>query len=156
MYNGNGNGTRYGNGTTRRGIPQLYVYLGIGVLVLLGIWFVSSFLKPGIDGYFALVAGILLVLGNLRDLLMNPYPQRSNVALINTLIGGALVFFWLGKGGFPPLGLIWYVPAVVMLLVATPLMIGRASVYTAYVNTARSLVDGARRVVESVLPRTRV
>jgi hypothetical protein len=156
MYNGNGNGTRYGNGTTRPGIPQLYVYLGIGVLVLLGIWLVSSFLKPGIDGYFALVAGILLVLGNLRDLLMNPYPQRSNVALINTLIGGALVFFWLGKGGFPPLGLIWYVPAVVMLLVATPLMIGRASVYTAYVNTARSLVDGARRVVESVLPRTRV
>jgi hypothetical protein len=154
MYNGNGN--RYSNGTTRYGIRPLYLYIGIGVLVLLGIWLLASFLKPGIDGYFALVAGILLVLGNLRDLLFNAYPQKSNVALLNTLIGGSLVFFWLGKGGFPPLGMIWYVPAVLMLLVATPLMLGRAGVYGAYVGTARALVDNARRVVENVIPRTRV
>src|SRR5262245_31831190 len=42
MYNGNGN--RY-SGT--RGIRPLYLYIGIGALVLLGIWLIMSLLRPG-------------------------------------------------------------------------------------------------------------
>ena len=36
MYNGNGNS--YGSGTPRRGagIPPLYIYIGVGILALLG------------------------------------------------------------------------------------------------------------------------
>ncbi|MDQ2997669.1 MAG: hypothetical protein M3R61_11505, partial [Chloroflexota bacterium] len=73
MYNGNGNS--YGSGPSRRGagIPPLYLYIGVGILVLLGIWLLMSFFRAGIDGYFALAAGVLLVLGNLRDLIANPY-----------------------------------------------------------------------------------
>jgi hypothetical protein len=149
MYNGNGNS--YGNGSYRRGsgIPPLYVYIGVGILVLLGIWLLLSFFRVGIDGYFALVAGILLVLGNLRDLIANPYAQRGNVSLLNTLIGGGLIFFFLGKGGFPPLGWVWYVPALVMMLIAAPLMLGRAAVYTAYVGAARKAIGTVRQAVGS-------
>jgi hypothetical protein len=151
MYNGNGNGSKYSNGTTRRvsTIPPLYLYIGIGIAVVLGIWFLSSFFRAGIEGYFALVAGVLLVLGNLRDLIANPYAQRSKIALLNTLIGGGLIFYFLGRGGFPPLAGFWYLPAVLMLLIAAPLMIGRASVYTAYLTTAGNVVGGIRRVVGS-------
>ena len=149
MYNGNGN--KYGNGATGRvsALPPVYLYIGIGVLVLLGIWLLSSFFRAGIEGYFALTAGILLVLGNLRDLIANPYAQRSNIALLNTLIGGGLIFYFLGRGGFPPLGGFWYIPAVLLLLIATPLMIGRASVYGVYIGAARNVVGGIRRVVSS-------
>jgi hypothetical protein len=147
MYNGNGN--KYGNGATGRvsAIPPLYLYIGIALAVLLGIWLLSSFFSAGIEGYFAVTAGVLLVLGNLRDLIANPYAQRSNIALLNTLIGGGLIFFFLGRGGFPPLGGIWYIPAVLMLLIAAPLMIGRASVYTVYLGAARTAVGSIRRIV---------
>src|SRR6478735_7171226 len=122
MYNGNGNS--YGSGTPRRGagIPPLYIYIGVGILALLGIWLLLSFFRAGIDGYFALLAGVLLVLGNLRDLIANPYAQRGNVSLLNTLIGGGLIFFFLGKGNFPPIGGIWYVPAIILMLIAAPPM----------------------------------
>jgi hypothetical protein len=147
MYNGNGN--KYSNGSSGRfsAIPPLYLYIGIGLVVLLGIWVISSLFQAGIEGYFTLIAGVLLVLGNLRDLLANPYAQRSNIALLNTLIGGGLIFYFLGRGGFPPLGGLWYAPAVLMLLIAAPLMIGRASVYSVYLGTARNVVGGIRRVV---------
>jgi len=151
MYNGSGN--RYGNGGSGRGagIPPVYLYIGIGLLILLGIWMLAGFVRAGIEGYFALVAGVLLVLGNLRDLIANPFLQRSNVSLLNTLIGGGLIFFFLGKGMFPPLGPIWYVPALLMLLIAAPLMIGRASVYTAYIGVARNVVGGIQRAVSGRL-----
>ena len=153
MYNGNGN--KYGSGVSGRvsALPPVYLYIGIGILVLLGIWLLLSFFRAGIEGYFTLVAGILLVLGNLRDLIANPYAQRSNIALLNTLIGGGLIFYFLGRGGFPPLGVFWYVLAVLMLLIASPLMIGRASVYGVYLGAARNVVGGIRRAVGS-RPRT--
>jgi hypothetical protein len=149
MYNGNGNS--YGSGPSRRGagIPPLYLYIGVGILVLLGIWLLLSFFRAGIDGYFALLAGVLLVLGNLRDLIANPYAQRGNVSLLNTLIGGGLIFFFLGKGNFPPIGGIWYVPAIILMLIAAPLMLGRAAVYTAYVGTARRAIGTVRQAIGS-------
>jgi len=149
MYNGNSNS--YGTGGPRRGsgIPPLYMYIGVGLLVLLGIWLLLSFFRAGIDGYFALITGVLLVLGNLRDLIANPYPNRSNVSLLNTLLGGGLIFFFLGKGGFPPLGSIWYVVALVLMLIAAPLMLGRAAVYTAYLGTARKAIGTVRQAVSN-------
>src|SRR3954452_9173174 len=103
MYNGNGN--KYTTKTRSRGggIPPLYLYIGIAILVLLGLWLVAGFFRAGIAEYFALATGVLLVLGNLRDLIANPYPQRSNTALLNTMLGGGLIFFFLGGGAFPPL-----------------------------------------------------
>jgi len=147
MYNGNNNS--YGTGGPRRGsgIPPLYIYIGVGLLVLLVLWLISGFLRATMESYFALAAGILLVLGNLRDLIANPYPNRSNVSLLNTLIGGGLIFYWLGNGLFPPLGWVWYIPAIVLMLIAAPLMLGRAAVYTAYIGTARRAIGTVKNAV---------
>ncbi len=41
-----------------------------------------------------------------------------------------------------------------MLLIAAPLMIGRASVYTVYLGTARTAVGSIRRVVGNLITRT--
>jgi hypothetical protein len=149
MYNGSGNS--YGSGPYRRrsGIPPVYLYIGIGALILLGIWLLAGFFRASLESYFALAVGVLLVLGNLRDLIANPMPGRSNVSLMNTLLGGGLIFYWLGNGGFPPLGGIWFVPAVLMLLIAAPLMLGRAAVYTAYVGAARKAIGTVRSAVGS-------
>lgn len=143
MYNGNGN--NYGTGTPRRGlgISPVYLYIGIALLVLLGIWMISGFFRAGVEGYFALAAGILLVLGNLRDLIANPYPLRSSTALLNTMIGAGLIFFWLGRG----FGWIWYIPSVALVLAAAPLMLGRATVYAGYIGAARNVVGGAWRII---------
>ena len=145
MYNSNGN--NYGTKTPRPrfGISPIYLYIGIAILVLFGIWMVSGFFRAGVEGYFALAAGVLLVLGNLRDLIANPYPLRSSTALLNTMIGAGLIFFWLGRG----FGWIWYVPSVALVLAAAPLMLGRASVYGAYVGQARSLAGNVWRIVGS-------
>lgn len=147
MYNGN----RFSNGTSRRGplLPPLYLYIGIGILFLLALWAVGSFFRAGIEGYFALVAGVLLVLSNLRDMLTNPYGQSSSAPLLNTLVGGGLICFFLGKGGFPPLAGLWYVPAVLLVLFAAPLMLRRASFYTVYLGAARNVLGGVQRAVSS-------
>lgn len=134
-----------------RNIPPMYVYIGIGLVVLLGIWFISGFINAGVEGYFALAAGILLILGNLRELISNPYPSRTNMAMLNTMIGGGLVTFFLGRGGFPPIGTIWYVPAVALLVLAAPLMIGNAAIYGRYLGVARDGVARARRAVGSLI-----
>jgi len=146
MYNNNGNS--YGGGPYRRGsgIPPIYLYIGIGILLLLGIWLLMGFLRAGIDAYFALVVGILLVLGNLRDLIASPFQGRGQVSLMNTLLGASLGFFFLGRG---PLGLRGYVPAIILTLIAAPLMLGRAVVYTAYVNTARKAIGTVKSAVGS-------
>ncbi len=147
MYNDNGNKYTVQTPGRARGIPPLYLYIGLALLVLLGIWLLAGFFRASIESYFALASGIVLVLGNLRDLIVNPYPARSNTALLNTLIGGGLIFYFLGNGGFPPFGVLWYALALVLLLVAAPLMIGRASVYGAYLGVARNFVGGVRRFV---------
>jgi hypothetical protein len=142
------NGSRF---TSGRNIPPLYLYIGIGLIALVAIWFISSFFRAGIEGYFTLAAGILLILGNLRELIANPYPTRTNMALLNTMIGGGLVTYFLGRGGFPPIGGAWYIAAVALLVLAAPLMIGNTAVYSRYIGVARDGVDRARRAVSSLV-----
>ena len=146
MYNNNGNS--YGGGSYKRGsgIKPAYLYIGIGIVVLLAIWVLMSFLRAGIDAYFALAVGVLLVLGNLRDLIASSYQGRTQVSLMNTLLGASLVFFFLGRG---PLGLVGYVPAILLAIIAAPLMLGRAVVYTAYVSSARKAIGTVKNVVGS-------
>jgi hypothetical protein len=59
------------------------------------------------------------------------------------LVGGGLIFAWLAQFFGP---LLW-IPAVVLVGIATPLIFGRANVYTAYIATARTAADGIRRTL---------
>lgn len=146
----NGNGYKYQSGRrTPFGIRPLYLYIGIGIVVLIALWFLMGLLTAGITAYFSLAAGVLLILGNLRDVIMNPYPQKANTALLNTLIGAALVFFFVGSA----FGFLWFIPAVLLLLLAAPLMLGRAEVYATYMLAARNTANNVRRTINNVTNR---
>ena len=43
--------------------------------------------------------------------------------------------------------LLFWIPAILLVGIATPLIVGRANVYTAYITTARGAVDGLRRTI---------
>jgi hypothetical protein len=140
MYNGSGNG--YGRGGWR--IPPIYIYLAVGIAAVLLLSLVGGLLSAGMQAYFALAIGALIILGNLRDLLPGSLPNPST-ALMNVLLGAALVLFFLGSA----FGWFWYVPALALLIAGVPLALRRATVYTAYIDAGRTVVGGVRRVVGS-------
>jgi hypothetical protein len=103
-------------------------------------------LNTGLVMHFSMLAGVLLLLANLREVLGKSYARHNNTALLNTLIGGALVFAWLSQF----LGALLWVPAIAMLGIAAPLAIGRASVYQTYVRTARGAMGNLRHMAGRV------
>lgn len=147
MYNGNGNGnyTNNGGSTTIGGfrIKPIYLYAAGLVAVLLAIFFILRFLNTSLALHFGAFAGVLLLIANLRELIGQGYAQRGSTALLNILVGGGLIFAWLAQF----FGALLWVPAIALLAVATPLILGRAAVYTSYVNAARTAVNGIRRTV---------
>ena len=145
MYNGNG---YRGAGRGGLRIPSIYIYVAVGIVAVILLALLGGLLSAGMQAYFALAVGALIILGNLRDLLPGSVPN-SSTALMNVLLGAALVLFFVGSafGGF------WYVPALALLLAGIPLALRRAVVYTAYLDAGRTVVDGVRRVVGS---RTRI
>ncbi len=134
------NGNGYRNNTGNFGIPPLYIYIGIGIAAIIVVSIIGGLLSAGVQAYFAVAAGILLVLANLRDLLSG---TNSSAALMNTMIGAALIFFFLGSA----FGWIWYIPALLLLVAAVPLGLRRADVYTVYLDAARSMATNVRRAV---------
>ncbi len=140
------NGNGYRNNSGGFGIPPLYIYIGIGIAAIIIVSIIGGLLSAGVQAYFAVAAGILLVLANLRDLLSG---VNSSAALMNTMIGAALIFFFLGSA----FGWIWYIPALLLLIAAAPLGLRRADVYQVYLDAARSMAVNVRRAVSG---RTRV
>lgn len=154
MYNGNDGNNQTSNRSSYTGrsytgsnyitiggfrIKPIYFYIAIAAVFMLVLAFLIRILDTSLFMHFSMIAGALLLLANLRELLGHTYTQHSSTALLNCLIGGSLIFAWLG-------GLFW-VPAVVLLAVALPLVIGRTTVYVTYVQMARSVVNGVRRTV---------
>lgn len=142
MYSGNGsgNGRRY---TYIGGVPvrPVVLYIAAAVVLLIAIYFVMRFLSTSLVMHFGAYAGLLLIVGNLRELFGNSYGQRSGTALLNVLVGGGLIFAWLSQF----LGVLFWIPALLLVGVATPLVIGRAGVYQTYLDAAKSLAANVRR-----------
>ena len=139
----NGNGYRNASGSGGFGIPPLYLYIGVGILAVIAVSLIGGLLSAGVQAYVAVAAGVLLVLANLRDLIGGRAGTNSGAALMNTMIGVALIFFFLGSA----FGWIWYIPALLLLVAAAPLGLRRATVYTAYLDAARGMAMGVRRAV---------
>ncbi|MCS6840235.1 MAG: hypothetical protein NZ699_03915 [Roseiflexus sp.] len=139
-------GNGYRNNKSSFGIPPLYLYIAIGIAAVIVISIIGGLLSAGVQAYFAVAAGIMLVLANLRDLLRG---VNSGIALMNTMIGAALIFFFLGSA----FGWIWYIPALLLLVAAAPLGLRRRDVYNVYVDAARSMAVNIRRAVSG---RTRL
>jgi hypothetical protein len=80
---------------------------------------------------------------NLRELIGMSSSQRGSTALLNLLVGSGLICAWLTSF----FGSLLWIPAILLVGIATPLIVGRANVYSAYLTTARGAVDGLRRTV---------
>lgn len=141
MYNGNGGN---GNGSTRIGgfaIKPIYLYIAAAIAVVVAIFFVLRFLNTSLVIHFGAYAGLLLLIANLRELIGSSYGQKGSTALLNVLVGGALIFAWLTQ----LISSLFWIPALILAVVATPLIFGRARVYTAYLDTAKSIAGSVRR-----------
>lgn len=145
MYNGNGNYNGNGGYTTIGGfrIKPIYLYVAGIIAVVIAIYFVMRFLNTSLALHFGAYSGALLIVANLRELIGMSYAQRGSTALLNLLVGGGLIFAWLASFFGP---LLW-IPAILMVGIATPLIFGRANVYRAYISTAQGAVDGIRRSI---------
>lgn len=143
MYNGTGNS---GGGYTRIGgvaIKPIYLYIAGAIAVVIAIFFVLRFLNTGLVMHFGAYAGLLLLIANVRELIGNSYGQKGATALLNVMVGAALICAWLSQ---LVTSLLW-VPAIILAAIATPLIFGRGRVYTAYLDTAKTIAGGVRRTI---------
>ncbi len=140
MYRGNNGGsTRIGGFA----IKPLYLYIAGAIAVVVAILFVLRFLNTGLVMHFGAYAGLLLLIANVRELVGSSYGQKGSTAMLNVMVGGALLFAWLSQLA----GALFWIPALILIAIATPLIFGRARVYTAYIDTAKSIAGSVRRTI---------
>lgn len=124
-------------------IKPIYLYIALAVVVIVAIFLVLRFLNTSLVVHFGAYAGLLLLIANLRELLGSSYGQKGSTALLNVLVGGALLFAWLSQ---LVSSLLW-IPALILAGIATPLIFGRARVYSAYIDTAKTVAGSVRRTL---------
>jgi uncharacterized membrane protein len=120
----------------------LYIFALVGILV--AIYLIYQLLTAGLQAYLALIAGVMLLIGNAPELTRSLQQRTIGSALLNTLIGGALVSYFFGSIIVPP---IFWSLSIVLLLAALPLTLNRASVARSYLNGARNLAMQARHLI---------
>ncbi|HZG69041.1 MAG TPA: hypothetical protein VEZ12_20070 [Herpetosiphonaceae bacterium] len=125
-------------------IPQRYVYIAAAIGLLVGVYLVYQLLTAGLQSYLAVIAGVMLLIGNAPELVRSLQRREIGLAMLNTLVGAALVSFFLGsilaKIVFWPL-------AIVLLALALPLTINRAGIAGAYLRGLRQLFGQARHLM---------
>jgi hypothetical protein len=100
--------------------------------------------------HFGLAAGALLLWANGRAFFVKTpsyvyvqaQPDKS-IALLNTLVGGALMAAWLSQ----IVSVLLWLPALVFFGLAMPLVLGKTNYYDKYAQTAARVSDKVRQVV---------
>lgn len=126
----------------RRNERIIYIFAIIGVLV--AIYLLYGLLTAGVQAYIALIAGAMLLVGNLPDLAKSLQQRQLGTAMFNTLVGLALVCYFLGSWISQ---IVFYPLAIVLLLAAAPLAINRVGATKAYIGMARGLIGQARQLL---------
>ncbi|HEY0607977.1 MAG TPA: hypothetical protein VGD58_34010 [Herpetosiphonaceae bacterium] len=129
------------NGRYRNSQTWIYILALIGVLV--AVYVVYRLLTAGLQSYLALIAGVMLLIGNFPDLVRSVQQRRIDNSMLNTFIGLGLVTYFIGSIVLAPL--FWSL-SIVMLIAALPLTLNRASVSKAYINGFRTLFMQARHL----------
>ncbi len=127
-------------------INPLIFYGGIALLVLVGALMLMRFLDTALIVHFGMAAGALLLVANVRELLGTQdafTQQHRSTALMNSLIGGALLFAWLSQ----IVTTLFWVPAIVLIGTSVPLVMKRASLYAFYVQSFKQLVGSFKGAV---------
>jgi hypothetical protein len=125
-------------------IPQRYVYIAAVVGLLFGIYIIYQLLTAGLQSYLAVIAGVMLLIGNGPELIRSLQRREIGLAMLNTLVGAALVCYFLGSIVIP--FAFWSI-AIVLLGLALPLTINRAGVAGAYLRGLRQLFGQARQLM---------
>ena len=125
-------------------IPQRYVIIGSVVLLLFGIFVVYRFMTAGLQSYMAVIAGVMLLIGNAPELVRSIQRREIGLSMMNTLIALALVCYFIGRIIFP---FVFWPLSVLMLVLALPLTINRAGVAGAYLRGLRQLFSQARMLM---------
>ncbi|PLS78784.1 MAG: hypothetical protein CYG59_16710 [Chloroflexi bacterium] len=120
----------------------IYIFALVGVLV--AIYVVYQFLTAGLQAYIALIAGVMLLIGNLPELARALQQRQWGSAVHNTLIGLALVSYFVGE---IVLKLLFWPLAILLLFLALPLTLNRVGVARAYANAGRNVVSQARQLL---------
>ncbi len=127
------------------GVPSIVIYIAVAVVAIIALWLLMGLLTAGIQAYFALICGIVLLAANARELLTLGMRSEMASPLMNMLIGLALVFFFLGSA----FGALLFIPAILAVLLAVPLALRRGAVAPLYLDVAYRAVDGLRRMTGS-------
>lgn len=120
----------------------LYLFAIVGVLV--AIYILYGLLTAGVQAYIALIAGLMLLVGNIPELVRSLQQRVFGTAMFNALIGLSLICYFLGSALSQ---IIFYPLTIVLLLAALPLAINRAGATRAYLGAARTLALQARSLL---------
>ena len=131
------------NQSGRFRIPQRYLYIAAAVGLLVGMLLIYRLLTAGLQSYLALIAGVMLVLGNMPEFFRSVQRRELGVPMLNMLVGFALVAFFVGS---LLLKVVFWPLAIVLLALALPLTIGRARVAGVYMGALRTLFLQARQL----------
>jgi hypothetical protein len=86
----------------------------------------------------------MLLIGNLPELTRSLQGRVIDNSLLNTLVGLALICYFIGSVLLAPL---FWPLSILLLFAALPLTLNRATVARAYINGARSLFTQALHLI---------
>ena len=123
------------------GRTTIYVAVAIGAIIF-------GFLVYGLthaitQASLALVAGLMLLIGNGPELLRTLRQREVGLAMLNSLVAVALLSFFLVHW----FGFIFYIPLVGALLLALPLTVDRVRIANTYLGLAKAIVLQLRHLI---------
>jgi hypothetical protein len=124
-------------------IPQRYIYVAAGFGLLVGMVLVYRLLTAGLQSYLAVIAGIMLLIGNGPELVRSLQRRELGLAMLNSLVALALVSYFVGS---IVLRVVFWPVAILLLLLALPLVINRSGAAAAYLRGLRQLFGQARQL----------
>jgi hypothetical protein len=120
----------------------IYIFALVGVLV--AVYIVYQLLTAGLQAYLALIAGVMLLIGNLPELARSLQQRQFGTGVHNSLIGLALICYFIGQ---IILTVLFWPLAIVLLFIAAPLTLNRVGVAKAYASAGRNIVSQVRQLL---------
>lgn len=121
------------------------LYITGAVVIVVGVLLVYGLTHAITQATLALIAGTMLLVGNGPEVVRTLRGREFGLAMMNALVGIALLSFFLVKW----LGPLFYVPLIGALVLAAPLTLNRLPIARAYLNAVKNVAVQATRLVRS-------
>lgn len=131
---------------------KLVIFGSVAVLlvVVLLCWFLTNMIVNFTSGFVPLVTGAMLLIGNRAGLIELLRTRQPSPAVLNAMIGVALLLFGLGTTifGTTPPAILFYAPAMALLLLALPVALSKPAMYSTYRSWGSTALGALRRVTK--------